>query len=137
MPSHNRVTLLGNVTRDAELRSVGSSNKASFGLACSESYKDKRSGEWKEVPMFIDIDTFGTAADRIGETVRKGQLVLVEGRLRFDQWVDQKTGAKRSKHYIVSDRVLQMVHKPSNGEAPSRPMRTVAAEALEDESVPF
>ncbi|MEM7577952.1 MAG: single-stranded DNA-binding protein [Planctomycetota bacterium] len=104
MANFNRVILMGNLTRDPELRHLPSNVPVcSFGLAVNDRYKDKQSGEWVEKPNFIDCEAFGRSAELIQQYVSKGRPLFVEGKLRFDQWDDKNTGQKRSKLKVIVD----------------------------------
>ena len=109
----NKVILIGNLTRDVELRYTPSGTAiAKFGLATNRTYKDNVTGENKQEVMFIDITVFGRSAEIANQYLGKGRRVLVEGRLVLDQWVDS-SGNKRSKHSIVAERVQFMDSKSS------------------------
>ena len=111
---YNRVILVGNLTRDVELRYTPSGVAiAKFGLATNRNYKDSTTGELKQEVMFIDITVFGRSAEVANQYLKKGRRVLIEGRLVFDQWVDS-SGQKRSKHSIVADRVQFMDSKETS-----------------------
>ena len=111
---YNRVILVGNLTRDVELRYSSSGMAiAKFGLATNRSYKDTTTGELKQEVMFIDITVFGRSAEIANQYLKKGRRVLIEGRLVFDQWIDS-SGQKRSKHSIVADKVQFMDSKESS-----------------------
>jgi single-strand DNA-binding protein len=102
---YNKVILVGRLTRDIELRYLPSGSAvATFSLATSRSWKDKNSGETKEETMFIDIKTFGRSAEIANQYLKKGNRVLVEGRLVLERWTDQN-GGNRSKHVIQADSV--------------------------------
>jgi single-strand DNA-binding protein len=104
----NKVILVGNLTRDVELRYLpNGSSVAKFGLATNRKWKDNHSGDQREEVMFIDITVFGRSAEIANQYLRKGSKVLVEGRLSLNQWTDQ-SGQKRSKHEIVADSVQFM-----------------------------
>lgn len=104
MPSYNRVVLVGNLTRDPEVRHVPSGTAvADMGLATSETYKGK-DGEQKETTCFVDIVAWGRQAETCGEYLAKGSPVLVEGRLQFEQW-EAPDGRKRNKLRVRADRV--------------------------------
>jgi len=110
---YNRVILVGNLTRDVELKYTPAGTAiAKFGLATNRTYKDSVTGENKQEVMFIDITVFGRSAEIANQYLRKGRKVLIEGRLVLDQWVDQ-SGQKRSKHSIVAERVQFMESKPA------------------------
>jgi single-strand DNA-binding protein len=102
---YNKVILIGNLTRDIELRYTPSGTAvAKFGLATNRVYNDPVTKEKKQEVMFIDITVFGRAAETSNQYLKKGSQVLVEGRLSFNQWTDQ-TGQKRSKHEIIAENV--------------------------------
>jgi len=113
MASFNKVILLGNLTRDPELRSTPSGMSIlKMGLAVNRKYKNAQ-GELQEEVSFIDIDAFGHQAETIHKYVSKGSPLLVEGRLRLDQWED-KEGQKRSKLGVVLE-TFQFVGGRSDG----------------------
>ena len=104
MPSYNKVILMGNLTRDPEMRYLPSNTAvAQIGLAVNDRWKDKQSGEWKDKANFIDCEAFGNTAENINKFFSKGRPILIEGKLRLDQWEDQ-SGNKRSKLKVVIDR---------------------------------
>jgi len=95
---------MGNLTRDPELRSLPSGTTVvNFGLAVSERWKDKTTGEQREEVCFVDIDAFGRQGEVVNEYFSKGKPILVEGRLRFRQW-ETDSGEKRSKLSVTLDR---------------------------------
>lgn len=100
--SFNKVILLGNLTRDPELRTIPSTGNsyARLGLAVNRRYTAK-DGSLKEETVFVDIDVFGKPAETIAKYCTKGSGLLVEGRLKLDQWDDKNTGEKRSKLGVV------------------------------------
>ena len=99
----NKVILIGNLTRDVELRYTGSGSAvAKFGLAVNRSWKDRSSGEKREEVCYIDINIFGRSAEIANQHLGKGRRVLIEGRLVFEQWQDQ-SGQKRSKHSVAAE----------------------------------
>ena len=109
----NKVILIGNLTRDVELRYTPNGTAiAKFGLATNRTYKDTLTGENKQEVLFIDITVFGRSAEIANQYLSKGRRVLIEGRLVLDQWVDS-TGQKRSKHSVVAERVQFMDSKAS------------------------
>ncbi len=110
---YNKVILAGNLTRDIELRY----SQAGLGIAktaIATSRKFTANGEKKEEVMFIDITFFGRSAEVANQYLRKGSKILVEGRLQFEQWVDQN-GGKRSKHTVAVE-TMQMLD--SKGDSP-------------------
>ncbi|HTG45212.1 MAG TPA: single-stranded DNA-binding protein [Verrucomicrobiae bacterium] len=101
MQGFNKVILAGNLTRDPELRyTPGGLAIAKFGLAINRKWKDQ-SGEQKEEVTFVDVDAFGKQAELIGQFLKKGRPLLVEGRLRLDSWEDKQTQQKRSRLGVV------------------------------------
>ncbi|MBL9128597.1 MAG: single-stranded DNA-binding protein [Verrucomicrobiales bacterium] len=103
MASYNKVILLGNLTRDPELRYTPKGQAvAKLGLAVNRSYKTD-TGETKEEVTFIDIDSWGKQAELIGQYLKKGSPLFVEGRLRLDQWDDKNTGQKVTKLKVVME----------------------------------
>ena len=114
---YNRIILLGNLTRDIELRYTNSGMAiAKTAIATNRRFKTQ-TGEQKEEVCFIDITLFGRAAEIANQYLNKGSKVLVEGRLVFEQWVDA-SGNKRSKHSVAVDN-LQMLGR-SEGTAPTQ-----------------
>jgi len=103
----NKVILVGNLTRDLELRYAPSGTAiGSTGIAVNRKFKSSN-GEQRDETMFIDITFFGRTAEIANQYLRKGSKVLVEGRLKLDSWEDQN-GGKRSKHTIVVEN-MQML----------------------------
>ncbi len=101
MASYNRVILMGNLTRDPQLRYLPSQMAVvDIGLAVNHKYKTSQ-GEDREEVMFIDCTAFGKQAEVINQYCQKGRPLLVEGRLKLDNWDDKQTGQKRSKHKIT------------------------------------
>lgn len=101
--SMNRVFLMGNVTRDPELRYISSGTAVTeIGLAINDRRKSA-SGEWIEETTFVDVTLWGRTAEIAGEYVTKGSPLLVEGRLKLDTW--EKDGKKNSKLRVVGDRM--------------------------------
>lgn len=100
MGSFNKVILMGNLTRDVEMRALPSgANVGSFGLAVNDRFKDK-DGNWVDKPNFIDCEIFGARAEPFARYHSKGSPVFIEGKLRFDQWQD-RDGNNRSKLKVV------------------------------------
>jgi len=120
MASFNKVILVGNLTRDPELRYTPNGKAiAKIGLAVNRTWTSE-SGEKKEEVTFVDIDTFGRTAENVGQYMRKGSPILIEGRLRLDQWDDKQTGQKRSKLGVVAETV-QFLGSPRGGEGGAAP----------------
>lgn len=100
MASFNKVILMGNLTRDPELRVTPNGNNiCKFSIATSRTFKTQ-DGDQREETTFVDIDVFGRRAEVIAKYFTKGKPILVEGRLKLDQWENQ-SGEKRSKLLVV------------------------------------
>ena len=105
MASFNRVLLMGNLTKDPELRyTPGGSAVTDFGLAINRSYNTS-SGEKKEETCFVEITVWGKQAESVTKYLHKGSSAFVEGRLQLDQWEDKETGKNRSRLKVVAERV--------------------------------
>src|SRR6188474_3444976 len=103
MASFNKVILMGNVTRDPELRYTPKGMAiAKFGLAVNRVWRNE-AGESKEEVTFVDIDAFGKQAETLGQYIKKGSPLFVEGRLKLDQWDDKQTGQKVTKLRVVME----------------------------------
>jgi single-strand DNA-binding protein len=112
---YNRVIMLGNLTRDIELRYLQSGTAvASTAIATNRRFKNQM-GEQQEEVCFVDITFFGRTAEIANQYLGRGRKVLIEGRLKLDQWTDQN-GNKRSKHSIVVEN-LQMVDSKNSSES--------------------
>ena len=111
--SLNQVTLMGNLTRDPELRQTpNGQNVTSFSLALNRSYKDS-SGEWQEATDYIDIVCWGPLAERVAQYLSKGRRCLVQGRLQSRSW--EQEGQKRSKVEVLANDVT-FLHSGGEGE---------------------
>lgn len=114
MPNLNKVYLLGNLTRDPELRQLpGGQTVASFGIAMNRQFANAR-GESREEVCFVDVEAWGRQAEVVGSYVRKGSPLFVEGRLRYDQWDDRDTGKKRSRLSVTAEHI-QLMGSPAQG----------------------
>jgi len=103
MANFNKVLLMGNLTRDPELRVTPTGlNICKLGLAVNRQYST-REGEKREETTFVDIDVFGQQAEIINKYMSKGRPIFIEGRLRLDEWEDKNTGQKRSKLGVVCE----------------------------------
>ena len=103
MASYNKVILAGNLTRDPELKYTPSGMAiAKIGLAMNRKWKTE-TGEMKEEVTFVDVDAFGRQAETIGQYLKRGRPILIEGRLKLDQWDDKQTGQKRSRLGVVCE----------------------------------
>nr|MDP9175989.1 single-stranded DNA-binding protein [Planctomycetota bacterium] len=101
MASVNRVILVGNLTRDPQMKYLPSQTAVvEFGLAMNRKFRTA-TGEDREEVCFVDCSAFGRQAEVINQYCQKGKLIFVEGRLKLDQWEDKQGGGKRSKLTVV------------------------------------
>ena len=115
MASYNRVVLVGNMTRDVELRTIQSGKSvAEIGLAVNERRPDPNGSGWIEEANFFDVTVWGRNAEVLRDYTRKGSSILVEGRLKQDTW--EQDGQKRSKVKVVADRVLLLGSRGGGGD---------------------
>lgn len=127
----NKAILVGNLTRDPELKSLPSGiNVCSFSLATNRVWKDKN-GERQEAADFHNIVVFGRQAETVNQYMRKGSQVLVEGRMQTRSWDDQATNTKRYRTEIIADRV-QFGSSPNRGEGGSSPSATASSAEKEE-----
>ena len=113
MASFNKVILVGNVTRDPELKYISSGTAVTeIGLAVNDRRKNA-SGEWVEETTFVDVTLWGRTAEVAGEYVTKGSPLLIEGRLKLDTW--EKEGKKNSKLRVVCERMQLLGGRGGNG----------------------
>ena len=140
MASFNKVILMGNLTRDPEMRYTPSGSPvASFGLAVNRRYRQGE--EQREEVCFVDISTFGRQAELAGEYLSKGRMVLIEGRLQYRTWEDQN-GQRRNKLDVVAERVnfMPRASQDGGGSRPSSgppPYRDEDVSAPSDDDIPF
>ena len=153
--SFNKVILLGNITRDIELRHTGTNQAVTtVGLAVNRSWKTPE-GEKREEVTFVDCEAWGRTAEVMSQYLKKGRPVFIEGRLKLDQWDDKETGKKQSKLKVVIES-FQFVDSKQDGDggggggggggyrsggAPSGRGAPVGAssgpETIEDKDIPF
>lgn len=112
---YNKIILVGNLTRDVEVR-YSASNLAigNTGMAVNRQYKNQM-GEKKEEVLFVDLSFFGRTAEIANQYLRKGSKILVEGKLKLDQWIDTN-GMKRSKHSITVESMQMLDTKKESKE---------------------
>jgi single-strand DNA-binding protein len=115
MASYNKVVLVGNLTKDPQVRyTPGGTAVADIGLAVNRHWFDKQANQKKEETTFIDVTLWGRQAEVAGEYLSKGRSVLIEGRLQLDQWEDRESGQKRSKLKVVGES-MQMLGSGGGG----------------------
>jgi single-strand DNA-binding protein len=148
MASFNKVILMGNLTRDPEVRYTPKGSAVTdIGMAVNRVYSTE-GGEKREEVTFVDVTLWGRTAEIAGEYLKKGRPVLIEGRLQLDSWDDKQSGQKRSKLKVIGETMQLLGSKPSAGaesgdEAPRSsgrttppPPRSSSAEPDDDE-IPF
>ena len=136
--SFNRVILAGNVTRDIEIKYAQSGTAiTTLGLAVND--RVKKNGEWTDETTFVDVTFFGRTAEVCGEYLQKGSNILVEGRLKLDQW--ESDGQKRSKLSVIGDKMQMLGGKgdgsgaQSNGKPRQQQQSSSSYETADD--IPF
>ena len=144
--SINKVILTGNLTKDPELRATPSGTSVlSFRIAFNDRRKNPSSGEWEDVPNYIDCSVFGTRADSLAKYLSKGSKVGIDGKLRWSQW--ESEGQKRSKIDVIIDNLEFLSPRNSSGPyqdsaavttAPSADKIPAAPEiTVYDDDIPF
>jgi single-strand DNA-binding protein len=143
MASVNRVFLLGNCTRDPELRTTpGGTSVTDLGLAVNRTWTDNE-GMKKEETTFVDVTLWGRQAEVAGEYLHKGNPVFIEGRIQMDSWVDKQTAEKRSRLKIVAENLQLLGDRRESALPPRPPQRTrepqpqAMREPDPDDAVPF
>ena len=143
MPSLNKVMLMGNLTRDPELRYLQSGTAVcDFGMAVNRRWRSN-TGEQREEVCFVDVTFFGRTAEVISEFMKKGRPIYVEGRLKLDSWTD-KNGQKRNKLRVVGETMQFLDARGPAAEGGSGPSgvpeeKTPSGDEfdIEDDSIPF
>lgn len=146
--SINRVVISGNITRDPELRSTqGGMEILALGVAVNDRRKNQQTGEWEDVPNFIDCVMFGNRAKSVSRFLSKGSKVAIEGKLRWSQW--ERDGQKRSKIEVIVDEIEFMTSRgdgqhaaaPQTAPAPHPYQPPIAAPVVDasvyDDDIPF
>lgn len=116
MASFNRVILLGNLTRDPQVRyTPGGTAVSEIGLAVNRTWFDQKTNSKREEVTFVDVTLWGRQAEVAGEYLSKGRQVLIEGRLQLDTWDDKETGQKRSKLRVVGENMTMVGGRTDGG----------------------
>ncbi|MEY2503068.1 MAG: single-strand DNA-binding protein [Verrucomicrobiota bacterium] len=148
MASFNKVILLGNLTRDPEVRYTPKGTAVTdLGLAVNRTYTADN-GEKREEVTFVDVTFWGRTAEVAGEYLKKGRPVFVEGRLQLDSWDDKTSGQKRTKLKVIGEN-MQMLGAPRGGggggdedggprsNRPAPPPKAAVPPAPDDDEIPF
>ena len=144
MSGFNKIMLMGNLTRDVELKTLPSgTHVADFAIATSRKFK-RQDGEQGEETLYVDCSAFGRTGEVIAEYLGKGSPIFVEGRLKLDQW--ETDGQKRSKHTVVVDR-FEFLGGGGGGDAGGGAGRSASRDAtagapqgaapMSDQEIPF
>jgi single-strand DNA-binding protein len=116
MASFNRVILLGNLTRDPQVRyTPGGTAVSEIGLAVNRTWFDQKTNSRREEVTFVDVTLWGRQAEVAGEYLSKGRQVLIEGRLQLDTWDDKESGQKRSKLRVVGESMTMVGSRTDSG----------------------
>ena len=142
--SVNRVILVGNLTRDPELRTLpGGGSVCSLRVALNESVKDANTGAWRDRANYFDVDVFGSQGESCGKWLSKGRQVAIEGRLRWREW-EMPDGQKRSVVSVVADNVQFLGQRQNRagegvGDHVGKEVRLegLPAEVDPDDDIPF
>ena len=149
MASFNKVILLGNLTRDPEVRYTPKGTAVTeLGMAVNRVYTAEN-GEKRDETTFVDVTLWGRTAEVAGEYLKKGRPVLIEGRLQLDTWDDKQSGQKRSKLKVVGESLQMLGSRPGAGgggtgedegsaaSRSSRPAPPARAAEADDDEIPF
>jgi single-strand DNA-binding protein len=130
----NKIILVGNLTRDIEMKYAPSGTAiANTGIASTRKFKGS-DGQMKEEVLFVDIAAFGRTAEVMNQYLRKGSKLLVEGRLKLDTWTDQN-GGKRSKHSVTIENMTMLDSKSSQAQ-PAQPAQQAPAQQAPAQQAP-
>ena len=151
MASFNKVILLGNLTRDPEVRYTPKGTAVTeLGMAVNRVYTAEN-GEKREETTFVDVTLWGRTAEIAGEYLKKGRPVFIEGRLQLDTWDDKQSGQKRSKLKVVGEGLQLLGGRPGGGSGggggdeeggsrssrPAPPPKATAPSEPDDDEIPF
>ncbi|MRS11854.1 MAG: single-stranded DNA-binding protein [Actinobacteria bacterium] len=137
--SINRVVISGNLTRDPELKATaGGTSVLKMGVAVNDRRKNQQTGDWEDVPNFVDVTIFGARAEALSRFLSKGSKVAIEGKLRWSQWESQ-AGEKRSKLEVVADEIEFLSSRDGGSNGQAAHFDAPPSDAAEDlgEEIPF
>ena len=130
MSSINRVVLVGNLTRDPELRSTpAGTSLCRLRVACNSRWRNSETGEWDEKPNFFDVSVFGASAEACSRFLEKGRAVAVDGRLDWHEW-ENAEGERRQAVGIVADSVQFLAARQTSEETGEEQIEGEEAEAI-------
>ena len=135
MATFNRVVLMGNLTRDPDVRAAGASGMkvARLGVAINERRRD-RSGQVLDFPVFVDVDAWDRLAELCGQHLAKGSPVLVEGRLQMDTW--EREGVRHQKLKVRAT-TIKFLPRPDRANFQQRPVEPVQSMQDDEGEIPF
>ncbi len=149
MASFNKVILLGNLTRDPEVRyTPKGSAVADLGIAVNRQYT-LENGEKREEVTFVDVTFWGRTAEVAGEYLKKGRPIFIEGRLQLDTWDDKQSGQKRSRLKVIGEMMQMLGSRPGGAgggdegdqsrptSKPAAPPKSTAPAEPDDDEIPF
>ena len=137
MASFNRVVLMGNLTRDPEVRyTTGGTAVTDVSLAINRYRTDKNTNQRIEETTFVEVTLWGRTAEIAGEYLSKGRPVLIEGRLQQDQWEDKETGQKRTKLKVVGESMQLLSGRDGGGSGGGRAPQSAAPQSAAPQSAP-
>lgn len=134
----NRVILIGNIGKDPDMRFSPNGNAvANFSIATTESWKDKNSGEKVEKTEWHRIVAFSRLAEIVGEYLKKGAQVYIEGKLQTRKWQDKDTGQDRYSTEVVAESIQMLGRREDSGQAAGKPAAAAPAGNDMDDDIPF
>jgi single-strand DNA-binding protein len=146
MANLNKVLLLGNLTRDPELRHTPKDTAvAEMGIAVNRRSPDGNGG-WKDETTFVDITAWGSSAENAAKFLTKGRAVFIEGRLQLDTWDDKESGQKRSKLKVVAKNIqflpdgksaTRSEHREPAVRSDGLPINGASVDDFDDDNIPF
>ena len=151
MANLNKVLLLGNLTRDPELRNTTKGTSvAELGIAVNRRTQDGNGG-WRDETTFVDVTAWGSSAENAHKYLTKGRAVFIEGRLQLDSWDDKETGQKRTKLKVVAENIQFLPDGKGGSRSPAQeteprepavrndglPVNGASTDDFDDERIPF
>ena len=116
MAGYNRVILIGNLTRDPQVKYTPAGTAVTeIGMAMSRQFTDKQTGQRRDEVTFVDVTLWGRTAEIAGEYLNKGKQVMIEGRLQLDSWEDKQTQQKRYRLRVVGESMQMLGNREGGG----------------------
>jgi len=137
MANFNKVIIAGNLTRDVELKYTPKGTAvAKLGIAINRSWTGD-DGQKREDVTFVDVDAFGKQAETLAKYIKKGRSILIEGRLKLDQWDDKQTGQKKSRLGVLLESFSFLDSKQGEAQQPRPAANPAPAQEPPMDDVPF